>query len=273
MMSKYFARFLGACIAAVAAMALVAPLAQAVKPAPPYERFAGCPTPAENPAIEICVHSVVTGGHFQMGNKDVTIEKPIPLTGGVEDELKGFSYNSEGGLKPVKQKVPGGVIGLTGLTWLAEFLGVEALTLYAVTELAGQPQLGLNNIALPIKVHLINPVLGNKCYVGSNSSPINLHLTTGTTSPPPPNSPITGKEPTASFDEETNVLSLNGATFVDNSFAAPAANGCTLTLLGFLPISLNGAVNSQSGLPSAAGKNETIQNINTELAPSVLVYP
>jgi hypothetical protein len=33
----------------------------------------------------------------------------------------------KGGLRPVKQKVPGGVIGLTGLTWLLEFLGSEAL--------------------------------------------------------------------------------------------------------------------------------------------------
>jgi hypothetical protein len=273
MKSKHFARFLSVCVAAVAAMALVAPLAQAAKPAPPYERFAGCPSKAENPAIEACIYSVVTGGHFQMGNKDVTIENPIPLSGGVEEGLEGFTYNSEGGLKKVKQKVPGGVIGLTGLTWLAEFLGVEALTLYAVTELAAQPKLGVINISLPVKVHLINTALGNKCYVGSNSNPISLHLTTGTTSPPPPNTPITGNPPTASFDSSTNVLSLSGGSYVDNSFAAPAASGCTLTLLGFLPISLNGAVNLQSGLPSPAGTNETVQNLTTEIAPEENVYP
>jgi hypothetical protein len=273
MKGKHLARLSGIVAAALAALAFAAPLAQAATPAPGYEQFRGCPSPAEDPTIEGCVYSVVTGGHFQMGNKDVPITNPIPLTGGVREGLEGFTYNSEGGLKPVKQKVPGGVIGLTGLTWLAEFLGSDALTLYAVTELAGQPELGVENIDLPIKVHLINPALGSKCYIGSNSNPITLHLTAGTTSPPPPNEPISGKLPTAKFNPTTNVLALNGGIYVDNSFAAPGANGCVLTLLGILPVSLNSTVNSQSGLPSPAGTNETIQEITTEIGPSVLVYP
>jgi len=37
------------------------------------------------------------------------------------------------------------------------------LTLYAVTELAGRPQVSLPEITLPVKVHLVNPVLGNNC--------------------------------------------------------------------------------------------------------------
>lgn len=268
-----YARFAVLAVAAVAAMAVAAPLASAATPAPGYTQFTGCPSPAENPAIEGCVHSVVKSGHFKMGNKDVPIEKPIPLTGGVEEGLEGFTYNSQGGLKPVKQKVPGGVIGLTGLTWLLELLGSEALTLYAVTELAGTPKLGLEEITLPVKVHLINGVLGNNCYVGSNSNPINLHLITGTTSPPPPNTPITGTFPEGSFDPVLEIAHLNNGKYVDNSFAAPGASGCVLTLFGFIPISINGLVNEQSGLPAAAGRNETIQVIDTELTNSHLVYP
>jgi len=270
---KRVARATGLVFAVSLMMALMAPLAQATTPAPGYEKFAGCPSPSENPAIAGCVYSVVTGGHFQMGNKDVPITNPMPLSGGVEEGLVGFSYNSQGGLKPVKQKVPGGVVGLTGLTWLLELLGSDALTLYAVTELAGQPQLGVTQINLPVKVHLINSVLGGKCYVGSNSSPINLHLTTETTSPPPPNLPISGKIPAFSLNEETGIISLKGGKYVDNSFAAPGASGCVLTLFGFIPISINGLVNSQSGLPAAAGTNETIQNIDTDLVESPLVYP
>ncbi len=57
-----------------------------------------------------------------------------------------------------------------------------------------------------------------------------------------------------------NILELDG-TYVDNSFAAPGANGCVLTLFGFIPISINGLVNAQSGLPSPAGTNETVQHI------------
>ena len=60
---------------------------------------------------------------------------------------------------------------------------------------------------------------------------------------------------------------------MDNAFAAPGANGCKLTLFGFLPISINGLVNSQSGLPSPAGTNETTQDFDLELVESALVYP
>ncbi len=272
---KRFVEPPGALMAVIAVMAIAAPLAQATKPAAGYEQFAGCPnSKVESPAgILGCVHSTVTGGHFNMGNKEVPISTPIPLTGGVKEELKEFSYNSEGGLKPVKQLVPGGVIGLTGLDWLVNFLNLEGLQLFAVTELAGTPSLGTTQIALPIKVHLINPVLGSKCYVGSNASPITLNLTTGTTSPPPPNGAISGKDPTASFDFTRQIQFLKGGIYVDNSFAAPGANGCVLTLFGFIPISINGLVNTASGLPSAAGTNETVQNIDTEIAPAVKVYP
>jgi hypothetical protein len=172
----------------------------------------------------------------------------------------------------VKQKVPGGVIGLTGLTWLLEFLGSEALTLHAVTEAVGIPAVNPHEIDLPIRVHLVNSVLGSNCYVGSASNPISLHLTTGTTNPPPPNKPISGQEPTAEFLPPA-ILALKGGVYVDNSFSAPGASGCKLKLFGFIPISINGLVNSQSGLPAAAGTNETIQEIDTEAAEVVAVYP
>jgi hypothetical protein len=267
------AKLVLAVAAALLAIAMVAPAAEAATPAPGYEQFTGCPSPAENSKVQACVHSVVTEGHFQMGSKDVPIEHPITLTGGTEEFLEGFVANSKGGLQPVKQKVPGGVIGLTGLTFLLEILGSEALTLYAVTELAGTPQLGFNNITLPIKVHLVNGVLGSKCYVGSSSNPISLHLTTGTTSPPAPNKPITGKSPEFGANEALEILLLKGGVYVDNSFAAPGASGCVLTLFGFIPISINGLVNAQSGLPSPAGTNETIQHVESEITPVFRVYP
>ena len=59
---------------------------------------------------------------------------------------------------------------------------------------------------------------------------------------------------------------------MDNSFSAPGASGCVLKLFGFIPISLNGFVNEQAGLPAAAGTNEAVQNINIELALQETVY-
>jgi hypothetical protein len=276
MRSKHFAKLLGAAGAAILAIAMLAPLAQAETPAPGYSQFAGCPSPkSEKPEVATCITSKVTGGHFKMGNKDVPITVPFTLSGGINASGENFQYNSKGGLSPAKQKVPGGVIGLTGLTWLAEFLGIEALTLYAQTELAGQPKpAGVGEVELlPIKVHLINGALGNNCYVGSTANPIKLHLITGTTSPPPPNKPISGVFPEITFNEELEILKGTNGKFVDNSFSAPGASGCVLTLFGFIPISINGLVNTASGLPAAAGTNETTQNYTIEVAAANRVYP
>jgi hypothetical protein len=269
MKSKRYVGLLLAVVGLLTAFAALSPVANAAKPKPGFEQFTGCPSPyTENTKIITCVHSIISSGHFNMGSKEVPIEKAITLTGGVEnaETVAPLLFNSEGGLSKAKQKVPGGVIGLTGLTWLLEFLGSEALTLYATTELAGTPLVGGVQFArLPIKVHLENGVLGSKCYVGSTSEPIVLNLTTGTTSPPPPNKPISGKDPFLEFEEEKEIQLAKEGTFVDNSFAAPGANGCVLTLFGFIPISINGLVNSQSGLPAAAGTNETVQNFTDEL--------
>jgi hypothetical protein len=265
--------FLAVLGAAMMMLALVVPTAMGATPKPGYAAFAGCPGPEESATVTGCVRSVIKSGNFKMGSKNVPIEKPMVLSGGYA-ETGAFSFNSKGGLTKVKQKVPGGVIGLTGLTWLAEFLGIEALTLYATTELAGAPQPLADPAYLPIKVHLENStgVLGPNCYVGSTTTPIKLFLTTHTTSPPLPNKPISGVEPEFAFDEATSILHLNNGTFVDNSFAAPGASGCTLTLFGFIPISINGLVNTQSGLPAPAGTNETKQNFDIELVERSFVY-
>jgi len=253
-------------------MTMFAAGAQAATPAPGYSQFAGCPSPAESPTTAVCLRSVVTSGHFKMGNKDVPITNPMTLSGGLDGNLRNFAKSPAGGLTPVKQTVPGGVIGLTGLDWLVNFLSLDGLKLYAVTELAGVPELG-ETLKLPIRVHLINPVLGNNCYVGSLSNPIVLNLTEETTSPPLPNKPISGHKGTPIFHEESGIFTSLNSEAVDNSFAAPGANGCVLTLFGFIPISINGLVNTASGLPAPAGTNETRQVMDMELVPVSRVYP
>lgn len=268
-MSSKTKRSIAGLVAAVV-VAMMAPAAHATTPAPGFGQFANCPSPAENPAVVGCLKGTVTGGHFQMGSKDVPITSPITIAGGQTESGDIVKGPLGPILSPAKQKVPGGVVGLTGLTWLLEILGSEALTLYAVTEVAGTPHNG-EALELPVKVHLINSTLGNNCYVGSTSNPIKLALTFATTNPPPPNQPISGTAPAFSF--ENGIIKAKGGVLVDNSFAAPGASGCVLTLFGFIPISINGLVNTQSGLPAPAGTNETKQNVDQEFAPSFLVYP
>lgn len=263
-------------IAAVVGGLLLVPAAQAATPNPGFTQFAGCPSSEENPKSEICTRTAITGGYFQMGSKNVPINNPITIVAGTNEAFEGFYTNSKGGMSKSPQVVPGGVIGLTGLTWLLEFFGVNALSLYATTELAGTPDLNpfAEPIEIPIKVHLTTPsgVLGNNCYVGSNTNPIKLNLITGTTNPPAPNKPITGKAPKLEFLPSGIILFDNG-TFVDNSFSAPGASGCVLTLFGFIPVSLNSIVNTMSGLPAAAGTNATAQNFDIEAAEETIVYP
>lgn len=271
--SRTLARLLTAIGAAIAALALLAPAASALtEPAEGFKQFAGCPDQEESSAVTICFRAEITGGHFQMGNKDTPVENPIVLSGGYNTKGTIFATSPKGGLQPAPQKVPGGVVGLTGLTWLLEFFGSDALTLYATTELAGTPGAPLANpFKLPIKVHLTTPsgALGNNCYIGSDAAPINLSLTTGTTNPPPPNEPISGTP--FKFSSGGGITKASDAVYVDNSFAAPGANGCRL--LGSPLVPIDSLVNTQAGLPSPAGTNETTQDTDAETAPRFLVYP
>jgi hypothetical protein len=274
-MNAKHARVLVALMSAfIALVAVFASSASAREPAPGYSQFAGCPSPEEVPNIEFCVASTITGGHFQMGSKDVPIKNPMKLSGGVTNENH-FVYNSKGGLTPVKQLVPGGIIGLTGLDWLVNFLSLEDLKLYAVTELAGTPGNPLFDIpyVLPVKIHLINPALGQTCYVGSNSNPITLNLTVDTTNPPPPNEPITGHPPQLELvPGYPELFRATNGEFVDNAFAAPGATGCRIEL-GLINIGVNSLVNSQSGLPAPAGTNETRQTFDADATFVKYIYP
>jgi len=260
--------------AALASLAMLAGAANAAPPAAPYEDFAGCPSLAENPFVASCLKFEFTGGHISLGKRDVPVTNPIVLRGGFEQNTGNWAQNSEGGIVPVKQVVPGGLIGMTGLSWL-DSLGEKALKLYAVVELAGQPgSLFEPPETLPVKVHLENPVLGKGCYVGSSKSPILLHLTTGTTSPPSPNKPISGKE-ASEFTPEAErpeVLTASDGTYVDNSYSVPAASGCQLEV-GPYQVPIDELVNTAYGLPAAAGTNETILDFNLSIVSPEVVYP
>lgn len=270
--SKTLARLILSAGMALLLAALFAPGASAAEPNEGYEQFAGCPDAEESPSSVVCIRSDITGGHLQMGTKDVPIKEPLTLVGGVDGSFEGFTAGPGGGLLPVEQQVPGGILGLTGLDWLINFLDIEELQLFALTELAGAPTgFTISTVTIPIKVKLINPVLGNNCYVGSFTNPIVLNLTTGTTEPPPPNEPITGVFPELGFDPETEISTLSNGTYVDNAFAAPEADGCALKLFGF-PISLDGFVNDQSGLPSPAGTNEVVQEFDLEFTERSNVF-
>ncbi|MGH2939789.1 MAG: hypothetical protein ACRDPE_16890 [Solirubrobacterales bacterium] len=268
--------FIAAALVALASMAMLASAASAAKPASGYADFAGCPSPAENPFIAECLKLEFTGGHIGLGKRDIPITNTITLRGGYEQETGDFLFNSEGGLVPARQTVPGGLVGLTGYKWLDEAIANQAqLKLYATVELAGQPgSVYESTRILPIKVHLENPYLGSGCYVGSSATPITLNLTTGTTSPPAPNLPISG-QPASEAEPEAGrpeVFKASGGVYVDNAYSVPGASGCVFNY-GSSHISIDNLVNATYGLPSAAGKNTTVLNFSRSTVAQGVVYP
>jgi hypothetical protein len=255
--------------ASVASLALAAS-ASAGPPTGDYAQFSHCPQ--ANPTVTSCLYSEVTSGSFKLGTATVPITKKIVLQGGIGSDpntFQTFFVNAVGAdtLSKTGLDVPGGLLGImqgSGFTGalLAAFEAAihSANGVTATAELVGPVQINLLNflvgiqpaLTLPVRIHLENPFLGSSCYIGSSSTPVNLALTTGTTAPPAPNTPITGSPGTTSFSPDGGITTVAGFKLVNNSFSVPAASGCGYW--PFVPL-ITGAVNLKEGLPAAAGKN------------------
>jgi hypothetical protein len=264
-------------IAALAAMALSS-TAQA-KLTGAFTRFAQCPY--KNTEVRKCIYSVTESGEVTLGSKKVPIVNPTTLQGGIgpvdeETEFaKMFAATNGVTLSKTPQPVPGGLAGLVNCKEISNFIlrtscewtfenGITGLNstlelarpvnevLVSEFHLAGAEQVALR---MPIKVHLENPFLGSNCYVGSSSNPIIWNLTTGTTAPPAPNTPISGEPGEGEFLEGGRIIELKNSKLVDNAWSAPGVSGCGGFLVELL---LNPIVNAAAGLPSAAGKNTAI---------------
>ncbi|HEX7279016.1 MAG TPA: hypothetical protein VF255_05250 [Solirubrobacterales bacterium] len=255
-----------------------------------YAKFSKCPL--SNPAVEGCIYADTTSGTFTTGKKTVPLINPVLLQGGLEGDFENISQpfkligvTSGNALSKTPQPVPGGLLGVTAPTWWPKFLqdlfnetinnGFTGVT--ATVEIAG-PNSGVQvnllkaleqsgtAFTFPVKVKLDNPFLGSNCYIGSNSSPILIQLTTGTTSPPPPNKPITGA-PGEPGSPANGIISLKANRLVNNSFAAPGANGCG----GLFSFLIDPFVNSIVGIPSAAGTNTAILEGTTYIADAQIL--
>lgn len=276
------AAVLAVSVVVVAALTAAAP-ALALKPTGEWAQFGDCPL--SHPGVVLCVFGQTTGGEFKIGSTTVPLTKTETLQGGLEEGEKAHFVNAADGntLSKTPQTVPGGLLKILAPEFFPEPLkkifnefinkGITGVT--ATTELVGEVQLNPNNIlskegislVLPVRVHLENSFLGSKCYVGSSAHPVTVELTTGTTSPPPPNTPITGNAGELEIKGEGTIIVLKKNVLVNNSFAAPAAEGCgSQILFGLFTGLIDGAVDSQLGLPSEAGHNTAILEGQQELA-------
>lgn len=236
--------------AVVAAMAFMvgAGIAQAAFP-----NFTGCTSGS------FCVDVQNRSGNFNIKGFNVPLHESLEIRGMLVPngtEIPDFVPPAgTTGFFATPERVPG---GLLGIEWL------PGNSVLAITELAGpssaiKVEPNTSRLRVPIKVRLVNVLLGMDCHIGSNSRPINLDLITGTTSPPLPNRPISGRRGTGALIP--GGFTFTGNTNVENSFAIPGATECGLGL-GLI----NSLVNLKLRLPSAAGNNSIALNNDVALA-------
>jgi hypothetical protein len=285
------APLLAMAVVSLAVLGFAAP-ALAKKPTGDYVNFANCPT--KTAGLTSCVYAQTTSGEFKIKKTEVPITKTITLQGGTIENLETEAetwVNAANGaetLSKTPQSVPGGLFkilapsffpeplkkifnefiskGITGVNATAELEG--KITISRAALFTGAPD-ALN---LPVRVHLENEFLGPTCYVGSSSKPINIELTTGTTSPPLPNKPITGSLGEIEAKDGGSLIVLKKNSLVNNTFAAPTAEGCgSQILFGLFTGLIDSAVNSELELPSVSGNNTAILNGNLENASAAAV--
>lgn len=270
----------------LAAMTFAAP-ALATKPTGDFVNFGECPF--NNASVNQCIFAQTTSGQFSIGSTEVPITKTITLQGGLifieEPRSETFvdAKNPANTLSKTPQNVPGGLLKIVApLGWpeilqiiFNEFISKGITGVNAITELAGTPTINRLNLfvgsgtalGLPTKVRLENAFLGPKCYIGSNSKPVQVNLTTGTTSPPEPNLPIKGNPGEPEFKDGGELVIVKKNSLVDNSFSAPTAEGCGEQIFfGIFTGIIDSAVNAEVGLPSAAGHNTAELNGQLENA-------
>jgi hypothetical protein len=271
-------------LAALLAMLVSASSASAA-PKGIFSRFSDCPY--TTPGVELCQYGQTTSGEFSIGSTKVPINKTITLQGGAVPTGRINEYYlvpaSDGNsLSKVELNVPGGLLDLInceeikggGFFETLERDACKAIFENKTTGVTATTELAANTknpailnvgrlfagegtaLTLPVRVHLKNPLLGESCYVGSEANPIELHLTTGTTSPEPPNKPISGKRGTIVTEEEDGfeVTQLKENSLVDNTFSVPTAEGCG----EFFSFLIDPVVDSKLSLPSKDGHNTAI---------------
>lgn len=243
-------------------------LASSHHPKGEFAGFGECPL--SNPVVTDCVLSVSSGGSFTVGKKTVPLVNPVTLQGGFEgsgEEVHFFGAENGDTLSKTPQPVPGGLLGIKAPTWWPKFIqdwfneqinkGFTGVT--ATVELAAPAtsiKLNTENLilekgtalGLPVKIKLSNAILGSNCYIGSNSKPVQIDFTTGTSGS------LKGAAGKITFNKEFTLITISGGRLVNGTFAAPGVSGCG----GIFEIFVNPLVDSILGTPSASGKNTAV---------------
>ena len=261
---------------------LVATPAMAVGyPAPGgiYSEFTDCPL--HNPQMRLagpglamgCIKSITPSGTFTINGIPVAITNPVTVQFGTYSVIDSSGNQVFTVVPPQDHKqllaepevIPSGLLVLvcsTGDPAVAKLCQKAMNT--GKTDVAVEVQLAgpITNFSplaevpftLPIKVKLTNPLLGGKCFIGSDDDPIVLNPTFN-----PVGSLNFASDPDPVAFPNVAVLSIRGSTLTDDVFTVPAATGCGPGGVA------NGPINTFLGLPSPSGNNHLVLNDNLAL--------
>lgn len=270
-------------LATFLAIAIPGGAASAAAPAGEWATFARCPVSAPLmlaadgvTTVDECIDSASASGTMTLGSTTVTLGATDLQTGVVTDHSTSppvpTTVDPAGGaVVAAPVQIPGGLIGLMCpsnvpvITQLCD--SITSISLNEVTatlEPAGNTSgLNLNGaiskghpiITIPVKIQLSNPILGDSCFIGSDSDPVVLTIENSVAPPDGTNTrfgpdgvPVTG----GLFQHTTS----SGGTQVDSTFAVPGVNGCG----GLLSPLVDPAVDLRAGLPATTGNSLTLND-------------
>jgi hypothetical protein len=243
-----------------------------------YKPFTDCPL--LNPLMQEstpgsatgCVAGDVLKGSIKIGNITTKIRAtakvkfPVAVQFGIWDPPNAGSNQFTGGILPppaglsaqlvsVPQFVRGGLLKALGcpskdptvrrLCHEAQNRGGKYLKIFASARSAGPiTNFQLTTWTQPVEFHLINPLLGSSCYIGSSDNPVMLN-------PNLTGSLVEEVDPHPRYHPDTDVLEITGATATDTTFTAPGVTGCGPG--GTANIAVDEAIDTAVGLPTASG--------------------
>jgi hypothetical protein len=240
-----------------------------------------------------CTAGLATSGSITIGNITTPVTEPVNVQFGFawQPGISNFplpAYPPLAGESAILQTkpdlIPGTLtqeLGCPSSDATVESICQQAQTrggvynqVYALAQEAGQ----ISNFNLlawtqPVKFKLINPLLGNNCYIGSDSTPIVLNpsLSVG---PGGGLNEIMDPQPTVHPD--TAVLAITGASASDSTFSAPGVLGCGPG--GAANTGVDTALDAGAGLPATSGNSLTLNGtfdvgINFSPEDSTLTQP
>ncbi len=231
--------------------------------------------------VSVCLAVDSPKGSIKIGNLSA-VTGPSNTQMGVLGSGGGAQFSPvnppTGAISATPLVIPGGLVGLVcpkGADFKGDICrsaGKRAPRLNVVTstlESAGTPsnfaifaalEPGQRIVTLPAKLHLQNPLLGPKCYIGSNEHPILLQP--ATVVPPEGSIVLFGADGTVSEGEEGLIFDavFSHTSQADTTFAVGKAKGCGVNSY------LDAAINHTLGLPSPAGNNSmTLEEVTSSL--------